>query len=141
VVTPPEPWDKLKAAGLDQKVAGFDPFAVMAGDLGYCVIEVFSVPRYSFSVACGTWQQPGVVPAHTIDGGCSNGDFVLCYASTAAHTDHFVVLPKDEGERTFRAVPSRGFSYTAFTLPAGQTPILITAYDAHGRQIASTTSL
>jgi hypothetical protein len=130
VVTPPRPWSAYYAAGFTFPVS-------MPGRGGNCIVEADSSSSVSYN--CGSWEPAGLA-GQFLTTGCSDGTIVICYAGLEKRADHFVVVQAYGSELTVRSVPFLGVSFTAFAMPKGERVGVMTAYDARGRSVASTTS-
>jgi hypothetical protein len=129
VVTPPRPWSEYEAAGFS--------FPLGSGKGGNCVIEVYGgSPGYG----CGPWQTAGLA-GKFVRAGWNAGKIAVGYAGLDARAAYFVVVPAYGAELRVHAIRYLGLSFAAFAFrgSAGK-PAAITAYDAHGRPVASTTA-
>jgi hypothetical protein len=130
VVTPPRPWSAYRAAG-------FSGPAPIQGKNVSCIIEVDSSSRGA-SYGCQQWNIAHLA-GKFVTSGCGSGPIVVCYCSVDARASRFVVVQAYGPELTARPTYFLGTSFTAFAMPAGEAVGLISAYDDHGRLVASTT--
>jgi hypothetical protein len=129
VVTPPRPWSVYEAAGFRLPLG--------SGKGGNCIIEVYSgSPEFG----CGEWQTAGLA-GKFVTGIWGAGAIGVGCTGLDARAAYFVVVPANGPEVRVHSTRYLGVSFAAFALPgsAGK-PAVITAYDAHGRPVASTTT-
>lgn len=131
VVTPARPWNAYHAAGFS------GPGPIPSNNVS-CILEADSV-SHAASYSCQPWNIAHLA-GKFVTSGCGSGPIVVCYYSLDARASRFVVVQANGPELTARPTYFLGTSFTAFALPAGETVGVISAYDSHGRLLASTTS-
>jgi hypothetical protein len=137
IVTPVRPWSVYQAAGF---VFPFGTPPATSGKEGNCVVEVTGGPPGSVGYSCGSWEPAGLAGRFLLSG-CDSGTIVICYAGLERRADHFVVVRAFGAELPVRSVPFLGVSFAAFAMPKGEQVGVLTAYDVHGRPVASTTDM